>query len=69
MGIDIRLPIGMLFSALGVILTLFGALGDKARYAQSLGYDVNLWWGIVLLAFGLVMLALGRSSRSSSKER
>ena len=69
MGIDIRQPIGMLFSALGVILTLFGALGDKARYAQSLGIDVNLWWGIVLLAFGLIMLALGRSNRSSSSGR
>lgn len=68
MGIDIRLPIGMLFSALGVILTLFGALGDKARYAQSLGIDVNLWWGIVLLAFGIVMLVLSRASVSARKQ-
>jgi formate hydrogenlyase subunit 3/multisubunit Na+/H+ antiporter MnhD subunit len=67
MGIDIRLPIGMLFSALGVILTVFGALGDKARYAQSLGIDVNLWWGIVLLAFGIIMLALGRRKSMSSR--
>ena len=66
MGIDIRIPIGMLFSALGAILTLFGALGDKARYAQSLGIDVNLWWGIVLLAFGIVMLTLGRRATSKT---
>lgn len=68
MGIDIRLPIGMLFSALGVILTLFGAFGDKARYTQSLGVDVNLWWGIVLLAFGIIMLVLSRASVSARKQ-
>jgi hypothetical protein len=67
MGIDIRLPIGMLFSALGILLAIFGALGNKARYAQSLGINVNLWWGLVLVLFGLLMLALGL--RKSSKHR
>lgn len=66
MGIDIRLPIGMLFTVIGVILTLFGALGDRARYAQSLGYNVNLGWGVALLVFGLVMLLLGRRANSAS---
>lgn len=58
--IDIRLPIGGLFAVLGAVLIVFGALGDPAKYAQSLGVNVNLYWGIVMLIFGLVMLALGR---------
>jgi hypothetical protein len=60
MGIDIRLPIGILFSLLGVILTAYGVLGDSSNYGQSLGVNINLYWGIVLLAFGVVMLLLGR---------
>ena len=61
MGIDIRLPIGILFSLLGLILAVYGFLGDPSQYRQSLDVNINLGWGIVLLAFGLVMLLLGRS--------
>jgi hypothetical protein len=57
MNLDLRLPIGLMFTAFGVLLTLFGLLSDHAIYARSLGINVNLWWGLVLLAFGLVMLA------------
>jgi hypothetical protein len=60
MGIDIRVPIGVLFFLLGVILTAYGALVDTSRYGQSLGANINLDWGIVLLIFGLVMFLLGR---------
>lgn len=67
MGIDIRLPIGMLFGVLGIILTVFGALGDKARYAQSLGVNVNLWWGMVMIVFGVVMLLLARRGARETK--
>ncbi len=67
MGIDIRLPIGMLFSILGIILTIFGAIGDKSRYAQSLGVNVNLWWGGVLIVFGVIMLMLSRRGSGAAK--
>ena len=60
MGIDIRLPLGALFSLLGLILIVYGAISDPTRYQQSLGINVNLDWGIVLLAFGLLMLLLAR---------
>jgi hypothetical protein len=60
MGIDVRLPIGLLFAVLGILLVAYGALGDPAQYAKSLGTNVNLQWGAVLLAFGAVMLLLGR---------
>ena len=32
MGLDIRLPIGLLFSVIGVLLVGFGVLGDKSVY-------------------------------------
>jgi putative Mn2+ efflux pump MntP len=57
MNLDLRLPIGLMFSIFGVLLTLFGLVSDQAIYAQSLGINVNLWWGLVLLGFGFVMLA------------
>jgi hypothetical protein len=58
MSLDLRLPIGLMFTIVGIMLTLFGLISDEAIYARSLGINVNLWWGLVLLVFGLVMLGL-----------
>ena len=63
MNLDLRLPIGLMFSAFGVLLTGFGLVSDKAIYARSLGVNVNLWWGLVLLGFGLIMLGFVARSR------
>jgi hypothetical protein len=62
MNLDLRIPMGLMFSFVGIILTAFGfaTRGDAALYAKSLGYNANLWWGMVLLAFGLSMFFLGR---------
>jgi hypothetical protein len=60
MGLDIRLPIGFLFSIFGVLLIAYGTLSDPAIYQRSLGININLEWGIVMLVFGAIMLALGR---------
>jgi hypothetical protein len=62
MGLDIRLPIGGMFATVGALLTVYGLVtgGDAAMYERALGVNVNLWWGLAMLAFGLVMLALGR---------
>lgn len=62
MILDLRIPLGLMFTLTGMILTLFGLKtnGDADLYARSLGINANLWWGIVLLAFGLTMLILGR---------
>lgn len=62
MGIDIRLPLGILFLLLGSILVIYGLAGDASLYQQSLGINVNLYWGGVLMAFGALMLALNRRS-------
>lgn len=67
MGLDIRLPIGLMFAILGLLLAGFGVIGDKAIYQRSLGLNVNLWWGLVLLVFGVVMLLLGRRGTSAMR--
>ncbi|MEK6281922.1 MAG: hypothetical protein AABN95_16330 [Acidobacteriota bacterium] len=67
MGLDIRLPIGLMFSILGLLLTCFGLLGDQTIYSRSLGINVNLWWGLVMLAFGVVMLALARRGTATMR--
>lgn len=59
MGLDIRLPIGLLFTALALVLIAFGVIGDPAIYVRSLGINVNLLWGLVLLVFGGAMLVAG----------
>jgi hypothetical protein len=69
MGIDIRLPIGILFSLLGVILTAYGALGDTSRYQQSLGVNINLGWGVILLVFGVLMFLLGRRGMRAAPQQ
>ena len=64
MNLDLRMPIGLMFSAFGVLLTGYGFVSDRAIYARSLGINVNLWWGLVLLGFGLVMLGFVAKSRA-----
>jgi hypothetical protein len=65
MGFDIRMPIGMLFSLFGILLLGYGAAtrGSVMYDEHSLGVNMNVWWGVVLLVFGLVMLALTRLRR------
>jgi len=67
MGLDIRTPIGAMFTILGAILSVYGFLtsGDAELYRHSLGLNVNLWWGLVLLLFGVVMLLLGRNGKAA----
>ena len=67
MKFDLRLPIGILFSLYGAVLVLFGAFSDKSIYARSLGYNVNLWWGLVLLVFGVLMLLGALRSRGRNE--
>lgn len=56
-GLDLRYPIGTLFVVLGLLLALFGlaTAGDTEMYARAGSVNVNLWWGLVMLAFGAFM--------------
>jgi hypothetical protein len=61
--LDVRWPIGTLFVALGLLLSGYGlATADNTeQYARSLSVNVNLWWGLVMLVFGLVLLLAARA--------
>jgi len=58
MHLDIRLPIGGMFSLFGLIMIVYGVISPASLYSKSLGFNINLWWGMVLLGFGVVMLLL-----------
>ena len=59
MGLDIRLPIGLMFGILGMLLAGYGLLGDRFVYERSLGMNINLIWGTVLILFSALLLFLG----------
>jgi hypothetical protein len=55
--------IGSLFSLTGLVLFGYGLTSDPSIYARSLGWNVNLWWGLVMTAFGASFLLLWKASR------
>lgn len=57
MPFDLRLPLGLMFGLYGLILIGTGLLGGPQLTQVSLGLNMNLWWGLVLLVFALAMLA------------
>jgi hypothetical protein len=62
--LDVRVPIGGLFTLLGILLTMYGFLEPPAvKSAFTKGGQINMWWGIVMLIFGIFMLLLARPSR------
>ena len=67
MGLDIRMPIGIIFSIYGLILLVYGAVADASIFKEkSLGVNIDLWWGTAMLVFGVFMGALAfRASRHS----
>ncbi len=56
MNFDLRYPVGLMFSVFGLILTGVGAFGGAELSVKSLGINMNLWWGLVMLVFGVLML-------------
>ena len=68
MGLDLRWPIGLMFSLIGLLLTGYGAATGPSD--RSLGINIDLRWGLVLLAFGVFMLIMAwRDSGSESKPK
>ncbi|HEV8215499.1 MAG TPA: hypothetical protein VGP95_06685 [Gemmatimonadaceae bacterium] len=68
-GLDIRAPIGGLFTVLGAMLAGYGlfASGNSRSSDLSSGANVNFWWGLVMLAFGIVLLLLARRASVTKK--
>lgn len=62
--LDVRVPIGGLFTLVGLLLIVYGYLEPvSATRAFTKGGQINLWWGLVMLVFGVFMLLLARPSR------
>ena len=66
MNFDLRIPLGLMFTVFGLILTGVGLFGGAELTEKSLGINMNLWWGLVMAAFGLLMLLL--AYRGSKKK-
>ena len=62
MGLDIRLPIGLMFTILGLLLAVFGlaTAGNEELYRRSLDININLWTGLAMLLLGILMLATSK---------
>jgi hypothetical protein len=65
-GLDVRWPIGLLFSAMGAALAIFGAFFANGQKVWRIWIDLDLWWGLVMLVFGLAMI--WAASRASHHE-
>lgn len=70
MGLDIRWPIGLMFSLIGIILVVFGLFtgSNPETYQRSLGMNVNLYWGLLLVVFGGTMLMLAWRGRQNKPD-
>ena len=69
MGLDIRFPIGLMFSIIGLLMAGYGLIAkpDAAQYHQTPGTNVNLVWGIFLLIFGAWMLIMAIRGKKQDK--
>ena len=69
MQLDIRMPVGLLFTFLGVLLTIFGFATKGAEiYKHSLNININIYSGICLLIFGVIMLVMAIRAQSKNKK-
>ncbi len=73
--LDLRYPMGMMFTLVGAMLTIYGfftnASGTEPKgiyQVHSLGINVNLWWGLALVGFGLIVLGMARWAAAKQKE-
>ena len=64
MGLDIRIPLGLIFLITGGIMAAFGFVTrHSVMYEKSMGINLNLIWGALMLVFGLIMFLVGRRQR------
>jgi len=63
--VDIRIPIGLMFSIIGILITVFGlaTMSNTEMYQKSLNINVNLIMGVLMLIFGLIMLYFARRKK------
>jgi len=70
MGVDIRFPIGLMFTIFGLVLTILGLVTNTnaEMYKRSLDININLWTGLVILVFGILMLIFALKGKKPRKK-
>ena len=64
MGLDVRIPLGLMFLVTGALMAIYGLFTQgSAIYQKSLGMNINLIWGSLMFIFGLVLYLFGRRPR------
>ncbi len=65
MGLDIRIPLGLIFLITGGIIGVYGIVTRNMPeiYEKSMGINLNLTWGGLMFVFGLVMFLVGRRQK------
>ncbi len=65
MGLDIRIPLGLIFLITGGLIGLYGFFTRHTAdiYAKSMGVNLNLTWGALMFLFGLIMYLVGRRQK------
>ncbi|MBA2715044.1 MAG: hypothetical protein H0U55_16010 [Rubrobacteraceae bacterium] len=61
-GLAIGFYIAAVVLIFGTILVLYGILGPASQTQKSLGINLNLWWGLFMVAFGCVVLGMSWAS-------
>jgi len=68
--LDVRKPIGLLFTIYGVMLVICGMVQPRIKIFHIDGSDIsinlNLDWGAIMLAFGILMIVLVYTDKSKS---
>jgi len=70
MGLDIKIPIGLLFTILGILLSIYGltTIGETDLYARSLNININLWTGLTMVVIGVFMLVTAKWKKKPAEE-
>jgi nucleoside permease NupC len=51
---SIALTIGATIGLIGLVIMLYGLFGS-ADFSRSDGINIDLWWGLLMLVFGILM--------------
>ena len=54
---DLRRIIGGVFVAIGLLLAILGLFDSQQEIDKAAGVNINLWTGLGMLVFGLLMIA------------
>ncbi len=64
---DLRLPIGIFFVLVGIIMTAYGVVSPHDIPNITEKVNINLYWGIVLLVFGIPMTIFGWRAEAKAR--